>query len=616
MAKESIKNPELEKGTISVSTEDIFPIIKKSLYSEQEIFLRELISNAVDATQKLKFLSSRGEATGELGDLAVTISIDADAKTLTVSDAGIGMNADEVKKYINQVAFSGAEEFVKKFKDAGSGDEIIGKFGLGFYSAFMVAGEVEVLSRSYREGEEAVRWICDGSTTYTLERAERERRGTDIILHITEEDKQYLEESKISEILNKYAKFLPIPIFFKGEQINNTEPIWRKSPTDLTDEDYKAFFKELYPYAEDPLFWIHLNVDYPFNLTGVLFFPKIKKDIDPRRNQIQLYSRQVFITDEVKDIVPDYLMLLQGVIDSPDIPLNVSRSYLQGDPNVKKISNYITKKVADKLHELYKDDKEKFQEKWDDISVFVKYGMLTDEKFYERAEKFCLLQNIEGEYYLLEDYREKIAPLQTDKTEQIVILYTSDKDKQDIFVQAAKGKNYDVLEMDGVIDTHFIGLLERKQEKTRWVRVDADTINKLIEKDEPEAAPEEDAIPEEKVDEIKALFESVRPNETYMIQTAKLGEEALPIVITRNEFMRRMREQAAMGGGGMEMFGSMPESLNVVVNLNHPLVKKLQRSRKKESLAKQLLDLGMLSQNLLSGQELTNFIRRSLEMIG
>lgn len=615
MAKESVQNPELEKGTISVSTEDIFPIIKKSLYSEQEIFLRELISNAVDATQKLKFLSSRGEVEGELGDLAITISIDADAKTLTVSDAGIGMNADEVKKYINQVAFSGAEEFVKKFKDEGSVEEIIGKFGLGFYSAFMVSEEVEVVTRSYREGEEAVRWTCDGSTTYTLSKVEKEKRGTDIILHITDEDKQYLEEAKIKGILDKYAKFLPIPIFFKGEQINNTEPIWRKTPADLTDEDYKAFFKELYPYADDPLFWIHLNVDYPFNLTGVLFFPKIKKDIDPRRNQIQLYSRQVFITDEVKDIVPDYLMLLQGVIDSPDIPLNVSRSYLQGDPNVKKISNYITKKVADKLQELYKEDKTKFEEKWEDISVFVKYGMLTDEKFYERAEKFCLLQNIAGENFLVEEYKEKVTPLQTDKNEQVIILYTTDKEKQDIFVQAALAKNYDVLEMDGIVDSHFIGLLERKQEKTRWVRVDADTINKLIEKDEPEAAAEEDAIPEAKVDEIKALFEAVRPNENYIIQTVKLGEEALPIVITRNEFMRRMRDQAAMGGG-MDMLGGMPESLNVAVNLNHPLVKKLQRSRKKEALAKQLLDLGMLSQNLLSGQELTNFIRRSLEMIG
>jgi molecular chaperone HtpG len=615
MSEESIKNPELEKGTISVSTEDIFPIIKKSLYSEQEIFLRELISNAVDATQKLKFLSSRGEVEGDLGDLAITISIDADAKTLTVSDAGIGMNADEVKKYINQVAFSGAEEFVKKFKDAGTAEEIIGKFGLGFYSAFMVSNEVEVLTRSYRAEDEAVRWTCDGSTTYTLSQAEKEKRGTDIILHVTEEDKQYLEENKIRDILNKYAKFLPIPVFFKGEQINNTEPIWRKAPTDLTDEDYQAFFKELYPFAEEPLFWIHLNVDYPFNLTGVLFFPKIKKDIDPRRNSIQLYSRQVFITDEVKDIVPDYLMLLQGVIDSPDIPLNVSRSYLQGDPNVKKISNYITKKVADKLNELYKDDKEKFEAKWDDISVFVKYGMLTDEKFYERAEKFCLVQNIEGENFLVGDYNERIAALQTDKNDNVIVLYTNDKEKQDIFVQAAQAKNYDVLNMDGVIDTHFIGLMERKQENTRWVRVDADTINKLIEKDEPEVEQEEDAIPENKVDEIKTLFETVRPNENYLIQTAKLGEETMPVIITRNEFMRRMRDQAAMGGG-MDMLGGMPESFNVAVNLNHPLVKKLQRSRKKEALAKQLLDLGMLSQNLLSGQELTRFIQRSLDMIG
>jgi len=531
------------------------PRRKKSRCSEKEIVLRERISNAVDATQKLKFLSSRGEVQGNLGDLAITISIDAEAKTLTISDAGIGMNADEVKKYINQVAFSGAEEFVKKFKDAATSEEIIGKFGLGFYSAFMVSSEVEVVTRSYREADEAVRWICDGSTTYTLSKAEKEKRGTDIILHITEEDAQYLEEAKIREILNKYAKFLPIAIFFKGEQINNTSPIWRKAPAELTDEDYQGFFKELYPFAEEPLFWIHLNVDYPFNLTGVLFFPKIKKDIDPRRNQIQLYSRQVFITDEVKDIVPDYLMLLQGVIDSPDIPLNVSRSYLQGDPNVKKISNYITKKVADKLNELYKDDKAKFEEKWDDISVFVKYGMLTDDKFYDRAEKFCLLQNVAGDSFLIEDYRESVAPLQTDKSEQVVFLYASDKEIQDIFVQAATGKGYDVLHMGGVIDTHFIGLLERKMEKTRWVRVDADTINKLIEKDEPEVSEEEDAIPENKVDEIKTLFETVRPNENYLIQTDKIGTETLPVLITQNEFMRRMKEQAALGG--MDMMGGI-----------------------------------------------------------
>jgi molecular chaperone HtpG len=615
MSDEKVKSPEMERGTISVSTEDIFPIIKKSLYSEHEIFLRELISNAVDATQKLKFLAARGEVEGDLGELNIVISLDKEAKTLTISDNGIGMNAEEVKKYINQVAFSGAEEFVKKFKEADGTGDIIGKFGLGFYSAFMVSQEVELVTRSYREGEEAVRWTCDGTTTYTLAPAEREQRGTDVILHITEEDEQYLEESRITQILNRYARFLPIPVLFKGEQVNNTEPLWRKPPAELKDEDYQSFYKELYPMGEDPLFWIHLNVDYPFNLTGILYFPKIKKDIDPRRNQIQLYSRQVFITDEVKDIVPEYLMLLQGVIDSPDIPLNVSRSYLQGDPNVKKISNYITKKVADKLTEIFKEDRSKFEEKWNDISVFVKYGMMTDDKFYEKAEKFCLVENVEGNHFLLSDYQEKIAPLQTDKDDKIVHLYTTDKAQQDVYIQGAHAKGYDVLNMDGILDSHFIGLVERKEDKTRWVRVDADTLNKLIPKEEEAPAEGEEQLSTEQSDKIKGLFEAVRPSEQMLIETGKLGVDQLPVIITRNEFMRRMREQAALGGG-MAMFGEMPDTLNVVVNLDHPLVASLAEKEEGEGLAKQLLDLGLLSQNLLTGQELTEFIKRSVEMIG
>lgn len=615
MAEVKDQAQNMETGSISVSTEDIFPIIKRSLYSEQEIFLRELVSNAVDATQKLKFLSTRGEFEGELGALDIHVKIDKEAKTLTISDAGIGMNADEVKKYINQVAFSGAEEFVKKFKDADKSEDIIGKFGLGFYSAFMVSKEVEVVSRSYRDGEKAVRWTCDGTTTYTISEAEKENRGTDIILHLDEDSLNYLEDERIKTILNKYCKFLPVPIQFNEEQVNNPEPLWRKTPADLKDEDYTAFFKELYPFAEEPLFWIHLNVDYPFNLTGVLFFPKIKKDIDPRKNQIQLYSRQVFITDEVTDIVPDYLMLLQGVIDSPDIPLNVSRSYLQGDPNVKKISNYITKKVADKLKELYKEDATKYEEKWDDISVFVKYGMLTDEKFYERAEDICLLQNVEGAYFTLDTYKEKVTTLQTDKDGKVVFLYTSDKDGQDIYVKAATAKGYDVLNMDGAIDSHFIGLLERKQDTTRWARVDAETIDKLIPKEDEGAKEEELLLTEDQRNKIKEAFEKAAANDHMTIDLQDLGAEQLPVMLTRNEFMRRMREQAAMGGG-MAMFGDMPDSMNAVVNTSHTLVQGMLDREDNEPLAKQLLDLALLSQNMLTGEKLTSFINRSVEMIG
>lgn len=610
----------MEKGTISVSTENIFPIIKQSLYSDQEIFLRELVSNAIDATQKLSLLSSRGTFEGELGELKVHIELDAENKTLIIKDRGIGMTEEEVKKYLNQVAFSGAEEFLNKFKDVDDLDQIIGRFGLGFYSAFMVADTVDVITKSYQEDAPAIKWTCDGTTSYSIEEVEKADRGTDIILHISEDAAEFLEEARISNILNKYAKFLPVEITFKGEVINNPNPLWKKTPTDLTDEDYKAFHKELYPFDEEPLFWIHLNVDYPFNLTGVLFFPKIRQDIDPRKNNIQLYSRQVFITDEVKEIVPEYLMLLQGVIDSPDIPLNVSRSYLQSDSNVRKISNYITRKVGDKLNEIFRDDREKFEEKWEDISVFVKYGMLTDEKFYDKAEKFCLLTNIEGQHYTIADYKEKITALQTNKDETVVHLYTTDEEQQDMYVQSAVDKGYDVLKMTGVLDNHFIGQLEQKGEKTSWVRVDSDTIEKLIIKSDEET-PEGSGLTEEQQDHVKTAFEAILPQDGLQInlQFEAMGAEQLPTVMTKPEFMRRMKDMAANGGGGMGFgMGAFPDSVNLVVNTGHGLIQELAGKESlddRQDLAKQLLDLALLSQNMLSGKDLTSFIKRSVDLI-
>ncbi|MEM9933573.1 MAG: molecular chaperone HtpG [Bacteroidota bacterium] len=611
----------MEKGTISVSTENIFPIIKQSLYSDQEIFLRELVSNAVDATQKLSLLSSRGTFEGELGDLKINIELDAENKTLIIKDRGIGMTEEEVKKYLNQVAFSGAEEFLQKFKDVDDLDQIIGRFGLGFYSAFMVSDTVDVITKSYQEDAPAIKWTCDGTTSYTIEEVEKSDRGTDIILHISEDAAEFLEEARIKNILDKYAKFLPIEIAFKGEVINNPNPLWRKTPTDLSDEDYKEFFKELYPFDEEPLFWIHLNVDYPFNLTGVLYFPKIRQDIDPRKNNIQLYSRQVFITDEVKEIVPEYLMLLQGVIDSPDIPLNVSRSYLQSDSNVRKISNYITRKVGDKLNEIFRDDREKFEEKWNDISVFVKYGMLTDEKFYEKAEKFCLLENIEGQYFTLADYKEKITALQTNKDETVVHLYTTDLEQQDMYIQAAAAKEYDVLKMTGVLDSHFIGQMEQKGEKTSWVRVDADTVEKLVVKSDEDTA-EGVALTEEQQDMVKTAFEAILPKDKLQInlQFEALGTEQLPTVMTKPEFMRRMKDMAANGGGGGMGFGmgAFPDSVNLVVNTGHGLIQELAGKESlddRQDLAKQLLDLALLSQNMLSGKDLTSFIKRSVDLI-
>lgn len=628
-----------EKGSISIHTENIFPIIKKFLYSDHEIFLRELVSNAVDATQKLKKLAALGEYNGDLGDLTVEVSFDKEKRTITVSDKGLGMTAEEIKKYINQIAFSGATEFVEKFKDKTDSKDIIGKFGLGFYSAFMVADKVEVISKSLKEGSDAARWECDGSTEFELTPVEKEARGTDVILHINADSEEFLDESRLKGILEKYCKFLPVEIKFGTKEesvedgvdkdnkpayktvtvdqiINNTAPIWAKAPSELKDEDYLKFYKELYPFSEDPLFWIHLNVDYPFNLTGVLYFPKIKNDFEPQRNKIQLYSRQVFITDEVKDVVPDFLMLLHGVLDSPDIPLNVSRSYLQSDANVKKISSHITKKVADKLVDMFIKDRAEFEKKWDDISVFVKYGMISDEKFYDKAKEFVLLKNTESKYFTLKEYEEKVKPNQTDKDKNVIYLYTSDTGKQDSFIQAARNRAYDVLLLGGVLDSHFINHLEQKLEKTQLRRVDSDTVDKLIAKDESIAS----VLSKEEEESVKGIFESAINNKAMTLSVESLSPEDLPVTITMSEWMRRMKDMSKSGGGGMYGFmGSMPDSYQVAINGNHPLTQKILKAETEEQkakLAKQVYDLALLSQNMLTGADLTNFIKRSVDLVG
>ncbi len=625
-----------EKGSISIHTENIFPVIKKFLYSDNEIFLRELVSNAVDATQKLKRLSSMGQFKGELGDTTIEISFDEKAKTLTISDHGLGMTADEVKKYINQIAFSGAEEFIEKFKEAKDANEIIGRFGLGFYSAFMVADHVEIQSLSYQEGAEPVKWMCDGSTEYEISNGTRTERGTDIILYINSESEEFLNKSRLQEILNKYAAFLPVPIKFgtktssepDGEDeegkpkfksvevdniINNTSPAWTKSPSELKDEDYLNFYRELYPFSEDPLFWIHLNVDYPFNLTGILYFPKVKNDFDLQKNKIKLFSRQVFITDEVKDIVPEFLMLLHGVIDSPDIPLNVSRSFLQADSNVKKINTYITRKVADKLIELFKSDRKAYEEKWNDIGVFVKYGMLTDEKFAEKAAEFALLRNTEDEYFTLKEYAEKVKDLQKDKDGQVIYLYATDVKGQHSFITAARDKQYDVIVLDSPIDSHFVGFLEQKTEKTSLKRVDADVIDELIKIEDKQ----ELAITEEESNAVKTVFEKAINKDTMRVEIAALNEDVLPVTVTMDEFMRRMKEMAQTGGG-MSFYGNMPDNYKVTVNGNHPLIKRIlseDKDDKKEQLAKQMFDLALLNLGLLTGEDLTNFVKRSVSLI-
>ena len=595
----------MQKGKVSVNTENIFPIIKKFLYTDNEIFLRELISNATDATNKLKVLSQRGEVKGDLGELKITVKIDEKKNTLTISDSGIGMTADEIDKYINQIAFSGAEEFVEKFNDTKEDANIIGHFGLGFYSSFMVADKVEINSLSHAEGAEPAKWTCEGSTDFKIIKGKRKKRGTDIILHINEESKDFLTQWKINELLNKYCKFLPIPIEFHDKTINEIAPLWKKNPSELKEEDYTDFYGKLYPMSEPPLFWIHLNVDYPFNLTGVLYFPKIKKEIDPNRNKIQLYSNQVYVTDNVEDIVPEYLMLLHGVIDSPDIPLNVSRSSLQADGAVKKITSHISKKVADKLAELHKADFEDYKAKWHNMSIFVKYGMLSDDKFYDRSKKICLLQSTDKEYHSIDEYIAKIEPNQTDKDGNRVALYTNDIEKQHSFIESAKDKGYDVLLLDEVIDNHFIGNLEQKNEKFQLKRVDADTLSKIIDKDEKN----ESVLNEEDTTQLKEVFEGVVDKEKYTINPEVMSPTDSFITITRSEWERRMSEMGGMGG--MQMFGQMPEKYTVAVNTNHPLASKVLKTKgdKQTELLSQAINLAKLSQNLLTVKELSDFVK-------
>jgi len=627
-----------EKGTISVNTENIFPIIKKFLYSDHEIFLREQVSNAVDATQKIKRLASLGHYTKDLGDLRVKVTVDEKAKTLTISDSGIGMTAEEIKKYINQVAFSGATEFMEKFKEAKDANEIIGRFGLGFYSAFMVADKVEIQTLSYQEGAEPACWTCDGSTSFEITQGSRAERGTDIILYINADSEEFLQEHRISGILNKYAKFLPVPVQFgtkkesvpDGEDkegkpkyksvdvdniINTTIPIWTKTPADLKDEDYLDFYRELYPFSEEPLFWIHLNVDYPFTLTGVLYFPKLKNDFEVQKNKIKLFSRQVFITDEVKDIVPEFLMLLHGVIDSPDIPLNVSRSFLQADSNVKKINSYISRKVADKLSELFKKDRKSYESKWGDIGIFVKYGAISDEKFYEKAKEFLLLGNTTNEKYTLEEYNIKVKDFQTDKDGQLVYLYTPDPEGQDSYVQAAIKKGYEVLLMNSPIDTHFIHHLEMKLEKTSWKRVDADVIDKLIVKEE---ATKHD-LTEDEIAKLKSIFEkAIGKPDSYKVEVESQQADAMPVTITMEEWMRRMKDMSKLGGGGgMNFYGTMPDNYKVAINANHKLISKILSADEamQNDMAKHAFDIALLAQGLLKGADLTAFVERSVEVI-
>ena len=619
----------MSTGKINVQTENIFPIIKKFLYSDHEIFLRELVSNAVDATQKLKTLTSIGEAKGDLGDIKVEVVIDKAGKTLTIRDKGIGMTAEEIEKYITQIAFSGAEEFVNKYKGkTPETNAIIGHFGLGFYSGFMVAKKIEILSLSHKEGSKAVRWECDGSPEYKMEETTKTSRGTDIILHIAEDSEEFLEQQRIYHLLMKYCKFLPVEIKFgtkkEGEKdkevevdniINNPSPAWTKKPADLTDEDYKKFYRELYPMNfEDPLFHIHLNVDYPFNLTGILYFPKIKKSFEIQKDKIQLYSNQVFVTDSVENIVPDFLALLQGVIDSPDIPLNVSRSYLQSDANVKKISAHITKKVADKLEEIFKKDRADFESKWEDIKIFVQYGMLSEEKFYDKAQKFALLKSTDGKLSTLEEYAEKVKPLQTDKDKKVIYLYTTNVEEQHSFIETAKERGYDVIVFDSPIDSHYINQLESKLENTSFVRVDADVIDKIIKKEEDQPSK----LSEEEQKTLKPIVEEMVSKEKFTVVFESLSEKDAPMIITKPEFMRRMKDMSAMGGGGMAFYGSMPDMHNLVVNSNHPLISKIlneKDSEKQKQLTKQTADLAMLSQGLLKGEELTKFIKRSVELI-
>jgi molecular chaperone HtpG len=633
-----LNNSTMQKGQIRVQTENIFPIIKKFLYSDHEIFLRELVSNAVDASQKLKTLSSKGEVKGDIGNLRVDVILDAKEKTLTIMDNGIGMSSEEVDKYINQVAFSGAEEFVTKYKDA----SIIGHFGLGFYSAFMVSEKVDIYSRSHKDTP-GVFWSCDGSTEYELYEVDYSARGTKIVLHINDESAEFLEANRVKSILDRFCKFLPVAIYFtdanaevkeakaeegkaadagvKGQElekpINNTNPLWIRKPADLTKEDYENFYKELYPFGETPLFWIHLNVDYPFNLTGILYFPKIKQSFEIQKDKIQLYCNQVFVTDEVKDIVPEFLMLLHGVIDSPDIPLNVSRSYLQGDPNVKKINAHITKKVADKLEEIFNSDRKSFEEKWESLGLFVKYGMITDDKFLDKANKFLILEDAAaaGTFYTLDEYKKATESNQKNKDGKQVLLYTTNPVGQDAFIQAAVGKGYKVIKLETMVDAAFINNVEMKWEGVQFVRVDADVVDNLIDKQENV----DSVLSKDEVEQAKKLFEFQIPETTITVEVKGLSQDAAPVIATRPEFMRRMKDMASMGGGGMTAFyAQMPDEVHLTINGNHAIFQALLNEpdvEKQQKQARNLADLALLSQGLLKGAELTNFINRSVDLL-
>ena len=602
----------MTQGNIGVTTENIFPVIKKFLYSDHEIFLREMVSNATDATQKLKTLAQKGDFTGELGDLSVRISLDKDAGTLTISDRGIGMTEEEIDKYINQIAFSGVNDFLDKYKD--NANAIIGHFGLGFYSSFMVSDKVDIITRSYKEGAEAVKWTCDGSPQFTIEAAEKADRGTDIVLHIADDCKEFLEKQKIEELLSKYCKFMAVPVVFGKKQewkdgkmqdtdedniINNVEPLWTKAPSTLKDEDYKSFYRTLYPMQDEPLFWIHLNVDYPFNLTGILYFPRIKSNIELQRNKIQLYSNQVFVTDQVEGIVPEFLTLLHGVIDSPDIPLNVSRSYLQSDSNVKKISTYITKKVADRLSSIFKDNRKEYEEKWDSLKIFIEYGMLSNESFYDKAKDFALVKDIEGKYFTLDEYRTLIKDNQTDKDSQLIYLYTTNAEEQYSYIEAAKAKGYSVLVMDGELDAPTVSMLEQKLEKSRFSRVDADIIDRLIVKDDMKKAE----LTDDERENLQQTFRSQLPRldkTEFNVEVEAMGEQAQPVMITQSEYMRRMKEMSRFQAG-MSFYGEMPDSYNIVLNTDHKLVKKIlddEKTNTEEALKPILSELKGLNARL------------------
>ena len=604
----------MQKGQIRVQTENIFPIIKKFLYSDHDIFLRELIANAVDATQKLKAYSSAGEAKGELGELRIDVILDKEAKTLTIADRGIGMTAEEVDKYINQVAFSSAEEFLAKYKGQNEAN-IIGHFGLGFYSGFMVSEKVQLSTLSYKENSEAVVWECDGSPEFTLQPTEKKERGTSITLFINEESQEFLDAAKIKGILDKFCKFLPVPIFFEENQINNTNPAWVKKPAELEKKDYEDFYKSLYPFNETPLFWIHLNVDYPFTLTGILFFPKIKQSYEIQKDKIQLYSNQVFVTDEVKDIVPEFLMLLQGVIDSPDIPLNVSRSYLQGDPNVRKINSHITKKVADKLDEIFRNERKEFEEKWESLALFVKYGMITDDKFREKADKFHIMQDAaSGSFYTLEEYRMAAETLQKNKDGKLVILYTTDPVQQDAYIKSAQDRGYKIVKMDTLVDASFIGQIESKWDNVQFTRVDADITDNLIDKQEDNNS----VLSEKEVEKLKSLFDFKVDNLTINVEVKGLSADAPPVVATRPEFMRRMKDMASMSGPMGSFYANMPDEVLLTVNGNNSIFTAILADENDEIQNKQvrnLADLALLSQGMLKGGELTAFITRSVELM-